>query len=291
MKEVDNDDENNNINLEEENKKKQIIQIVESTLFNDNENEEIEIENNEDDEKDIIKKLSEKIDFNPTNNNSYNFIKHNSSYKTIHNSNFNIDTLIYYLSTREQIGVIDELINILYMKFQNDSLFYIPQLCSFLIYKQYNTPIENYILDSCIDRMKFSLTTFWTTFSNQTFPKMEELQQNIEITLVNNRRYSLKSSIKSLRDNNKNELDYENKLIHESIFKEFKLNYFNYVFKFYEKLRTLCKKLKDTSSKDRNNVLRESLKKYNKKIKEEKEKSFENIPQSFDLVTNAFFCE
>ena len=179
--------------------------------------------NKNDNENKIIEKLSRKININPSNHSPYNFTKYNSSYKTIHDENFNIDTLMYYLSSREQIGVVDELINFLYQKFQNYSLFYIPQLCSLLSYKTYTTPIENYLLDSCIDRMKFSLTVFWTTVSNQKCKKMEELQQNIEITLVNNRRYSLKSNTVGL-NNYKKTFDYETKLIQESIFKEFKLN-------------------------------------------------------------------
>ena len=244
--------------------------------------------NSNDNENKIIEKLSRKININPSNHSPYNFTKYNSSYKTIHDENFNIDTLMYYLSSREQIGVVDELINFLYQKFQNYSLFYIPQLCSLLSYKTYTTPIENYLLDSCIDRMKFSLTVFWTTVSNQKCKKMEELQQNIEITLVNNRRYSLKSNTVGL-NNYKKTFDYETKLIQESIFKEFKLNYFDYVFKFYKKLQDLCSNLKKESKNNRNDVLKEQLIKYNKRIKDMKRKNMENIPQSIDLVINYFY--
>ena len=244
--------------------------------------------NSNDNENKIIEKLSKKININPSNHSPYNFTKYNSSYKTIHDENFNIDTLMYYLSSREQIGVVDELINFLYQKFQNYSLFYIPQLCSLLSYKTYTTPIENYLLDSCIDRMKFSLTVFWTTVSNQKCKKMEELQQNIEITLVNNRRYSLKSNTVGL-NNYKKTFDYETKLIQESIFKEFKLNYFDYVFKFYKKLQDLCSNLKKESKNNRNDVLKEQLIKYNKRIKDMKRKNMENIPQSIDLVINYFY--
>ena len=144
--------------------------------------------NNNDNEL-FIKKISQKININPLNNNSYNLKKVNTSYKVLHEKNFNIDALIFYLSTRNQIGITDELINILYTKFQNESLFYTPQLCSFITYKKYITPIENYLLDCCVDRMKFSLTTFWMTFSNENSEKLEKLRQKIEMTMVNNRRY------------------------------------------------------------------------------------------------------
>ena len=255
--------------------------LIQDFSLNDN--------NNIDNENKIIEKLSKKININPSNHSSYNFTKYSSSYKIIHDENFNIDTLIYYLSSREQIGIIDEIINFLYQKFQNDSLFYIPQLCSLLSYKTYTTPIENYLLDSCIDRMKFSLTVFWTTVSNQECKKMEELQQNIETTLVNNRRCSLKSSTLGLNNYKKSIFDYENKLIQESIFKEFKLKYFDYVFNFYKKLEDLCSKLKNTSKNNRNDVLKEQLIKYNKRIKDVKRKNMENIPQSIDLVMNYFY--
>ena len=236
----------------------------------------------------MIKKLSKKIIINPTKNIAYNSIKFNTSYKVFHNETFNIDTLIYYLSTRDKIGITDELINFLYTKFQNDSLFYIPQLCAFLTYKKYITPIENYLLDSCVDRMKFSLTTFWLTFANQNSEKMEELQQNIEITLVNNRRYSLKSNKYSRKNENENLFEYESKIIQESIIKEYKLNYFDYVFKFYENFKNLCKTLKETSKNDRDKLLREYLVKFNKKIKNENKKSLNNVLQ-LGLDINYFY--
>ena len=239
-------------------------------------------------ENEIIKKLSKKIIINPTKNISYNSIKFNTSYKVFHNETFTIDTLIYYLSTRDKMGITDELINFLYSKFQNDSLFYIPQLCSFLTYKEYITPIENYILDSCVDRMKFSLTTFWMTFANQNSEKMEELQQNIEITLVNNRRYSLKSNKYSNKNKYDNIFEYENNLIQASIIKEYRLNYFDYVFKFYDNFKNLCKILKDTSKNDRDKLLREYLIKFNKRIKIENKKSLKNIPQ-LGLDINYFY--
>ena len=238
----------------------------------------------------IIKALSKKINLNPSKNSSYNYPKYNTSYKVFQSEVFNIDTLIYYLSTRDQMGVTDKLINYLYERFQNDSLFYIPQLCSFLTYKEYITPIENYILDSCIDRMKFSLTTFWMTFANLNSEKMEKLQQNIEITLVNNRRYSLKANKygKNKTNNIINIYEFQENLIQESIIKESKLNYFDYVFKFYDNLNNLCKTLKDTSKSERDELLKKQLIKYNKKIKNEKKKSQSNMPQ-LGLTINYFY--
>ena len=239
----------------------------------------------------IIKKLSNKININPKNN-SYIYPKYETLYKILHGEAFNIDTLIYYLSTRDKIGITDELINFLYAKFKNDSLFYIPQLCSFLTYKKYITPIENYILDSCVDRIKFSLTTFWMTFANQN-EQLEKLQQNIEMTLVNNRRSSLdyyKYAINYNNKNKKNKKLYENEknIFQESIIKQYKSDYFDYIFNFYENLTDLCQVLKDTTKKERDQVLQEYLNKINKKIRNEKKKAKENIPQ-LGLALNYFY--
>ena len=238
----------------------------------------------------IIKKLSNKININPKNN-SYIYPKYETLYKILHGEAFNIDTLIYYLSTRDKIGITDELINFLYAKFKNDSLFYIPQLCSFLTYKKYITPIENYILDSCVDRIKFSLTTFWMTFANQN-EQLEKLQQNIEMTLVNNRRSSLDYYKYAINYNNKNKknkkFENEKNIFQESIIKQYKSDYFDYISKFYENLTDLCQVLKDTTKKERDQVLQEYLNKINKKIRNEKKRAKENIPQ-LGLALNYFY--
>jgi len=235
----------------------------------------------------IFEKLSKKINLNPNHNKTFNTIKFNTSYKVCHKETFNIDTLIFYLSTRDSPGMVDDLINLLYKNFQNDSLFYIPQLCSFLTYKEYTKPIENYLLDSCVDRMKFSLTTFWMTFANQASAKMEELQQNIETTLVNNRRFSMKINNYRINSKDKNILNIETDLIKESRIKEYKLKYFDYVFKFYDKLKKLCDLLKDTDKSERDGVLRKYLLGYNKKIHETKETE-KKMPQ-YGMILNYFY--
>lgn len=241
----------------------------------------------------IIKKLSKKIKLNYHKNNSYNYPKYQTLYKIFHGEAFNIDTLIYYLSKEEKdnYGITDELINFLYSKFQNDSLFYIPQLCSLLTYKKYITPIENYILDSCVDRIKFSITAFWMIFANQN-EKMEKMQHNIEMTLVNNRRATLNYYKYRINYNknikNKNINENENNIFEESIIKQYKSDYFDYVLNFYEDLTDLCQVLKDTSKNERDLSLQEYIYNINKKIRNEKKKSKENIPQ-LGLTLNYFY--
>jgi hypothetical protein len=43
-------------------------------------------------------------------------------------SQFSIHMLIYYLDRREEQGIIDTLINLMYKRYINESFFYLPQL-------------------------------------------------------------------------------------------------------------------------------------------------------------------
>ena len=274
--------EPNNNNQEEKNKNQKSNILKQALTFN--------INNKYNDNEFFIKELAKTIDINPLHNNSYNLKKYDTSYKVFHNETINIDTLIFYLSTKNQIGVTDELINLLYTKFQNDSLFYIYQICSLITYKEYINTIENYLLDSCVDRMKFSLITFWMTFSNENSQQLEKLQQNIEMTMVNNRRYSLNSNkhISNKFIENENNHEFGNQIIKEGIIKQYKLNYFNYVYNFYNDLKDLCELLKNTSKKKRKEELKKNLIKFNKMIKQEKNKSLNNMPKT-DLIINYFY--
>ena len=43
-------------------------------------------------------------------------------------SQFNINLLIYYLDKREEQGISDTLVNLMYKNYINESFFYLPQL-------------------------------------------------------------------------------------------------------------------------------------------------------------------
>lgn len=45
-----------------------------------------------------------------------------------YSNQFNIHLLIYYLDRREEQGIIDTLINLMYDRYINESFFYLPQL-------------------------------------------------------------------------------------------------------------------------------------------------------------------
>ena len=84
-----------------------------------------------------------------------------SLYNLIKCDYFDTAMLIRYLHEKDEIGILDLLINTMYEKHIDKSYFYVPQLCMMLAYKNYSESLENYILDRCIDRLKFSLKTNW----------------------------------------------------------------------------------------------------------------------------------
>ena len=60
---------------------------------------------------------------------------------------FTIELLLDYLIHKEDKNIIDFLVELLYKRFQNDTLYYLPQLCSLTIGKQYYNPIELFIIN------------------------------------------------------------------------------------------------------------------------------------------------
>lgn len=55
--------------------------------------------------------------------------KNNGSlYELFNNDYFHMDFVMFYLEKHEENGILDTLINIVYEKFINDSVFYLPQL-------------------------------------------------------------------------------------------------------------------------------------------------------------------
>ncbi len=181
-----------------------------------------------------------------------------------------------YLDKREEISIIDTLVNVLYSNFINESFFYIPQLCTMITYKPYYEPLENYILDRCVDRMKFSLKVHWLISSyvenadKIISKKYDKLLQRIEMTLVNGRR----ATISNYKMYSYLKIKTEEQVYQHALDKEFRLNYFDKVMRFYHDLKSLCEKLKDipkenklNPSQTRNEVMRNHLKYFNKNIR------------------------
>lgn len=198
-----------------------------------------------------------------------------SLYKLFHSEYFDINLLICYLDKKEESGIIDNLVNLIYTKFINESFFYIPQICTMITYKPYFESIENYILDRCVERMKFSLKIHWLISSyihnaeNHISKKYDRLLQRIEMTLVNGRRATI-SNFKQYSFLHKKS---EDEVYQHSLNKEYRLNYFDIVMRFYYDLKVMCEKLKDIPKENklnpnvtRNEVMRGYLAKFNNNI-------------------------
>ena len=95
-----------------------------------------------------IPKKEEEKDKNKTEKNLYKFF---------YSEEFTIDLLMVHLNKQNKITIIDTLVDLMYKKYINQSLFYLPQLCMFFNYKEYYSSLESYLLDRCVDQIKFSL--------------------------------------------------------------------------------------------------------------------------------------
>ena len=144
--------------------------------------------------------------------------------------------IIYYLLKIENRGRIDVLVNMILEKYPDDGYFYIPQLCTVFRETTYTESLEQYLLEQCGNRMKFSLYVFWifTSYSQKNNTKFRDFISTLEMSLVNGLR---------LRTNHKLKNDTE--IYEENINKEFRANYYNICIKFYQNLKNLCEKLKE----------------------------------------------
>ena len=161
---------------------------------------------------------------------------------------------------------IDDLINLISEKYQNECYFYIPQFCVILKEKNYTESLEQYLLDQCQNKMKFSLYISWiiSSYKQQEKEEKENLKLKkflaiIEMSLVNGiKRFNSKDI--------KNNIITDKEIYEESISKEFRLNYYNICIIFFQDLKKFCEKLKDVSIKERKNLLNIFLNNQNKTI-------------------------
>jgi phosphatidylinositol 4-kinase B len=200
-----------------------------------------------------------------------------SLYNLFNSEYFDVHLLLYYLDKKDEQGIVDVLMNIMNKNFINESFFYIPQLCTMITYKPYYESLENYILDRCVDQMKFSLKIYWLINSYtesaeeyKIIKKYDKLVQRIEMTLVNGRR----ATISSFKLYNSLNIKSEEEVYKHSLDKEFRLTYFEKTNKFYQELKSMCEKLKDYPKENkldpkmtRNAVMRKHLLKFNKNIR------------------------
>ena len=87
----------------------------------------------------------------------------------------------------ESRGRIDQLVNMILEKFPDEGYFYIPQFCTVLQEKAYTESLEQYLLEQCGNRMKFSLYVYWiiSSYCQQGNTKFKNFISTIEMSLVN----------------------------------------------------------------------------------------------------------
>ena len=205
--------------------------------------------------------------------------KHNRSlYELFCSELFTIELLLDYLIHKEDPNIIDFLIDILYNRFQDNILYYLPQLCSLTIGKQYYTPIELFIINHSSEDLKFAVSANWIyeSFLQDNYSEHKKKQfikfiESLEEVMIN--------GPKNRRLNELNKKFY--------LEKEDKLEQFVTTLNFFNKINRIClrlKELKPDNNLDKNGNLpvTELLKKTRRKYLKDKIRIFnEEIEQTF----------
>ena len=238
-------------------------------------------------------------------------------YEFIYSDKYNIDLLIIQLNKENKISIIDTLIELMYQKYINQSLFYLPQLCMFFNYKEYYSSIKSYLLDRCVDQIKFSLQITWllNSFIEDNSPLIkgdiyEWLLQRIEETLVNGERNTIKLfnqykqlEKEQLKINKTPSKKYSHDFANSGNPKELRINsdmlpflekqsrllYFNICNEFYSSLKLMCEDLKNyrKENDERKNKLMEYIKDFNENLMQQRidnEEYLLNYPSFFGII-------
>jgi predicted DNA-binding antitoxin AbrB/MazE fold protein len=195
--------------------------------------------------------------------------KTGSLYSMFTNQYFDINLLIHYIEKYDEYGYLDTLINIMHQRFINDSIFFLPQLCTLFNYKNCSDSLGDYLLDRCVDQIKFSLKIHWLLCSyldsseknSKHFKKYDKFIQDIEETLVNGKRCTLSTYLKYNDQMKSNKKNTQTQLFKQAINKELRLQYFDITVDFYQKLKEMCEKLREfpkesNKANNRNNIMR-----------------------------------
>jgi phosphatidylinositol 4-kinase len=223
-------------------------------------------------------------------------LNNGSLYNMFMSEFFGMNMVLIYLDSREEKTIIDTLINLIYKSYVHQSLFYIPQLCVMLNYKKYKKSLESYLLDRCINQIKFSLQIFWLLNSYTEDDSLdikkdiyEDMLRKIEETLVNGNRRSLtqylqyeEMSKKNLDSNRSSKSDgHYTEIIEKSIKKEMSLEYFNLCIDFYNKLKEMCEDLRNfEKGEPRKNALKEYIENFNQILIQQRITFNENLNQN-----------
>ena len=247
--------------------------------------------------------------------------KNKTLYEFFTSEEFNIDSLMVHLNKHSKISIIDTLVQLMYNKYINQSFFYLPQLCMFFNYKEYYSSLEKYLLDRCVDQIKFSLQITWLLnsfieddYSGIKLDIYESLLQKIEETLVNGERDTIKifNQYKRLNSpingennsiNNINNIDNidnnsigkekksnnSNSEMEHFLVKQCRLTYFDICIDFYSSLKHMCEDLKNYNKEngDRKNQLNKYILDFNSKLSQQRinnEDFLKNYPSFFGII-------
>ena len=207
----------------------------------------------------------------------YNSKQRNGSlYELFTSEYFTMDFIIDYLIHKEDIFIVDFLVNFLYDKFKDDTYYYLPQLCALTISKKYYKPIELFIINNSAEDLRFAISANWIfdSYINDPLLKYKQKQyirsmENLEGIIINGPKYKKKV--------------YNNQFFLD---KKPKLEQFVNTTNFYSKLNRTCLKLKELkpdNSLNQNSLTPvELLKKTRRKLLHEKIRAFN------DDIVNTF---
>ena len=205
--------------------------------------------------------------------------KYNKSlYELFCSELFTIELLLDYLIHKEDQNIIDFLVDLLYNRFHDHILYYLPQLCSLTIGKQYYYPIELFIINHSSEDLKFAVSANWLyeSFLQDNYSEHKKKQfikfiESLEEVMIN--------GPKNRKSNELNKKFY--------LEKEDKLEQFVNTLNFFNKLNRICLRLKDLKpdnsyDKNGNMPITEILKKTRRKYLKDKIKNInEDIKKTF----------
>jgi len=151
----------------------------------------------------------------------------------------NLDQIMIYMVDHEEKGVLDYLINKIYMnpKFVDNSFFYLYHFISMLTYKKNKSSIKKYIMDIALIYIKYRLRIF--LFLNY-FPKNIKEIENIkfEIKDILDSYHDINDSILILNQKSKKDFFIENHFKQRNKMNE--VDYFYKCIDFFENIKKLC---------------------------------------------------
>lgn len=159
----------------------------------------------------------------------------NSIYETTLKSFYTINELITQLEKADNESIIDFLINLMHNKFLDGSFFYLSQLCIMITYKKYTSSIEKFIVDKCVNHLKFSI---FVTLLLKCFKPVKAIQSmNFHIEEV---MLSTNESKIHLDNKKNNGFNKEFTVTAKATMKESRVHYYYRCLEFYENLKGIC---------------------------------------------------